>query len=361
LARPIQWKQTTVTRDNGETVAAKAPVIISASRATDIPAFYPDWLIRRLKAGYVVWHNPFNGKPAFVSFEAARLFVFWTKNPRPFMPFLDEFDSRHLNYYFQFTLNNYEEEQFEPNLPPLPERIDTFKALSDRIGKERVIWRFDPLIVTPRLPPERLLEKIENIGGQLMHKTDKLVISFVQVSAYQKVRNSLVRELDLFDRSTVQTAEPDPEQIRLIAGGLKQLQDRWRARGWDITLATCGESMDLETDYGIVKNKCIDDDLIRKHFGHDRRLMRFVDYGETGAESARQLEMFSDSGRIDLRDRGQRRACRCIMSKDIGMYNTCRHFCVYCYANTSKKAVNRQWIRHRKDGESLVESFYPAS
>ncbi len=359
MGRPIQWKQVKVTRINGETVPAKAPVIISASRATDIPAFYPDWLIHRLKAGYVVWINPFNGNPFFVSLESARLFVFWSKNPRPLMPLLDELDSRHLNYYFQFTLNDYEEEQFEPNLPPLPERIDTFKALSDRIGKERVIWRFDPLIVTPRLSPDRLLEKIENIGRQVMHKTDKLVISFVQVSAYQKVRNSLVREVDLFDRSTVQTAEPNPEQIRLIAGGLKQLQDRWRARGWDITLATCGESMDLATDYGIVKNKCIDDDLIRKYFCHDGPLMRFVDYGDTGAGPARQMEMFSAPGRIDLKDRGQRRACRCIMSKDIGMYNTCRHFCVYCYANTSKKAVNHRWARHRKEGESIGGSFHP--
>lgn len=348
-----------VTRDNGDTVTAKAPIIISASRATDIPAFYADWLIHRLKAGYAVWHNPFNGNPSVVSFEAARLFVFWSKNPRPFMPFLNEFDNRHLNYYFQFTLNDYEKEKFEPGLPSMQERIDTFKALSDRIGKERVIWRFDPLIVTPRLSPAHLLEKIETIGGQLIHKTDKLVVSFVQVSAYQKVQNSLVRELDLFDRSTVQAAEPDPEQIRTIAKGLKQLKDRWHALGWDITLATCGESLDLASDYGIVKNKCIDDDLIRKRFSHDGPLMRFVDDGDTGAGPASQQEMFPAPGRIDLKDKGQRKACRCIMSKDIGMYDTCRHFCVYCYANTSKKAVNRRWALHRKDGESLRESFQP--
>jgi hypothetical protein len=349
MGYPIQWKQTTVTRGNGETVAAKAPIIISASRATDIPAFYADWLMRRLKAGYVIWHNPFNGKPSFVSFEAARLFVFWSKNPRPLMSRLAAFENRHLNYYFQFTLNDYEQENFEPNLPSLNERIDTFKELSDRIGRERMIWRFDPLIVTPRLSAARLLEKIEKIGRQLMHKTDKLVVSFVEVAAYQKVQNNLVRELDLFDRSTVQTAEPDPEQIRYIAGGLKQLQDGWRAQGWDITLATCGESMDLASDFGIVKNKCIDDDLIRKCFGHDGPLMRFVDYGDTGAEPARQQEMFPAPGRINLKDRGQRKACRCIMSKDIGMYNTCRHFCVYCYANTSRNAVNRNWERLLND------------
>jgi hypothetical protein len=153
----------------------------------------------------------------------------------------------------------------------------------------------------------------------------------------------------------VQTAEPDPEQIRYIAGGLKQLQDGWRARGWDITLATCGESMDLASDFGIVKNKCIDDDLIRKCFGHDRRLMRFVDYGDTGAVPARHPEMFPAPGQIDLTDRGQRKACRCIMSKDIGMYNTCRHFCVYCYANTSRNTVIRHCARHRKDSERLID------
>jgi hypothetical protein len=353
--RSIEWKQTTVTRENGETVQARAPVIISASRATDLPAFYADWLIRRLKAGYVKWINPFNRKPFFVSFEAARLFVFWTKNPRPLLPFLDAFEERKINYYFQFTLNDYEEENFEPNLPPLAERIDTFKELSGRIGKERVIWRFDPLIVTPRLSPQRLLEKIESIGNRLMHKTGRLVFSFVDVDAYQKVQNSLIRELDLFDRSTVRSAEPDWDQIQTIAAGLKALQAGWHAQGWDITLATCGESMDLEADYGIVKNKCIDDDLIRKIFSHDRRLMRFVNHGDTGAGSARQQEMFPTTGKPDLKDKGQRSACGCICSKDIGMYNTCRHFCVYCYANTSRDGVNRRSDHHHKDAESLID------
>ncbi|MEX1312560.1 MAG: DUF1848 domain-containing protein [Desulfotignum sp.] len=349
----MQWKKTTVVRADKERVTALAPVIISASRATDIPAFYADWMIHRLKAGYAVWYNPFNQKPCFVSFEAARLFVFWTKNPRPLMSCLDAFEERNLNYYFQFTLNDYEQENFEPGLPPLTERIDTFRELSDRIGKERVIWRFDPLIVTSRLSPERLLEKIESTGNRLMHKTGKLVVSFVDVAAYQKVRNNLIRELDLFDRSSVLSAEPSRHQIRTIAEGLKQLSKQWHARGWDITLATCGESMDLAADYGIVKNKCIDDDLIRKLFSHDGPLMRFVDDGDTGAGPERQLEMFTVPGQIDLKDRGQRKACRCIYSKDIGMYGTCRHFCVYCYANTSRNVVNRHWADHRKDAESL--------
>ena len=344
-------------RAGRQKVSALAPVIISASRATDIPAFYADWLVHRLKAGYSVWVNPFNQKPGVVSFEAARLFVFWSKNPRPLMSRLGIFENRNLNYYFQFTLNDYEKENFEPGVPPLKERIDTFRELSDRIGKERVIWRFDPLIVTPRLSPERLLEKIEKIGSQVMYKTGKLVISFVDVAAYQKVRNNLVRVPDLFDRSSVLSAEPSRDQIRTIAGGLKELRQQWHAQGWDITLAACAESMDLAADYGIVKNKCIDDDLIRSLFPHDRRLMRFVNHGDTDPDSPRPQEMFSIPRKIDLKDRGQRSACGCIYSKDIGMYNTCRHFCVYCYANTSRNAVNRNRNRHRIDAECLRGFF----
>ncbi|MCF8112328.1 MAG: DUF1848 domain-containing protein [Desulfotignum sp.] len=338
----------------GERMPARAPVIISASRSTDIPAFYSDWLINRLKAGYAVWVNPFSRKPYYVSFAAARLFVFWSKNPAPLMPRLDAFEKQNINFYFQFTLNDYEHEGFEPHLPPLDQRIQTFRELAGRIGKERVIWRFDPLIVTPRLSPERLLEKIRAVGSRIKHHTDKLVFSFVDVKKYQKVQNNLVRETALFDRSTVLSAEPSLAQIRQIAQGLRQLKEHWHREGWDITLATCGESIDLKTDYGIVKNRCIDDDLIRQEFSHDRRLMRFVNQKDSGPGAAGQQEMFPAAGGVDLKDKGQRKHCGCILSKDIGMYNTCRHFCVYCYANTSRNVVNARAARHKKNAESII-------
>ena len=141
----------TITTDSGATVEAQAPVIISASRSTDIPAFHAQWFIDRLKAGYVVWVNPFNRQPMVVSFKNTKVVVFWSKNPQPIIPYLKELDDRGIHYYFHFTLNDYEQEGFEPNVPPLRERIETFKSLSGRIGKEKVIWRFDPLIVTPTL------------------------------------------------------------------------------------------------------------------------------------------------------------------------------------------------------------------
>ena len=156
-------------------------MIISASRRTDIPAFYAEWFFRRLEAGYCAWVNPFNQKKMYVSFKNCRVVVFWSKNPEPILPYLHKLDERGIHYYFQFTLNDYEQEGFEPNVPELERRIETFRKLSGMIGKERVIWRFDPLIVTPSLSTDMLLARIERIGDSLKGCTEKLVFSFVDV------------------------------------------------------------------------------------------------------------------------------------------------------------------------------------
>jgi hypothetical protein len=169
-----------------------APIIISASRATDIPAFYPDWFMRRLRRGYVKRINRFNGPFKYVSFEKTRVIVFWTKNPEPLIKYLPELDNTGINYYFTFTLNDYEEERLEPNVPDLKKRIDTFRRVSETIGKERVVWRFDPLILTKRLTVESLLEKIQGIGKQIHPYTEKLVISFIDIGLYRKMYQNLM-------------------------------------------------------------------------------------------------------------------------------------------------------------------------
>ncbi len=130
------------------TVTILTPSILSASRETDIPAFYSDWLVSRLREGWCEWKNMYNGSIREVSFDKTRMIVFRSKNPKPLLERLDEVESLGFRqYYFQFTLNDYEREGLEPNVPPVAERIDTFKRLADRIGKERVIWRFDTLMV----------------------------------------------------------------------------------------------------------------------------------------------------------------------------------------------------------------------
>ncbi|MFA5404634.1 MAG: DUF1848 family protein, partial [Ignavibacteria bacterium] len=103
---------------------AIAPYIISASRSTDIPAFFSKWLIERINKGYMVWKNPFNQSLQYVSFSKSRIFIFWSKNPKPLIEHLHLFDTKNINYYFQYTLNDYDKEGFEPNVPKLEKRID---------------------------------------------------------------------------------------------------------------------------------------------------------------------------------------------------------------------------------------------
>ena len=142
------WQKTRIQRDNGERVEAIAPVIISASRSTDIPAFYADWFFHRLKIGYSAWTNPFNGVRSYVSYQNTRFIVFWSKNPKPLIAHLDELKERNIGCYIQYTLNDYVAENLEKNVPALEERIDTFQRLVEKLGIGRVIWRFDPLLLT---------------------------------------------------------------------------------------------------------------------------------------------------------------------------------------------------------------------
>ncbi len=345
----------TITTDNGEQVEAVAPVIISASRSTDIPAFYAKWFFNRLNKGYCTWYNPFNRQKMYVSFKNCKAIVFWTKNPKPILPYLHELDERGIHYYFQVTLNDYENERFEPNVPSVEERVETFKQLSERIGKERVIWRFDPLVITPEITPRNLLSRIWKVGNMLKGYTDKLVFSFVDVRAYRKVQSNLVKEIACFNKENVESAEMTNVQITEVVEGLVKLRDIWEQEGWPLTLATCAEELDLDS-YGIEHNRCIDGELMKRVFADDKE---FVYYLNTGYWPERDIfGNFSSRKTKDvkgMKDKGQRKVCGCMVSKDIGMYNTCRHFCVYCYANTSKELVQKNAALHSEDSESIIE------
>lgn len=340
---------------SGELVEAPAPLILSASRSTDIPAFYAQWFINRLRTGYCVWYNPFNQKPSYVSFQNCRVVVFWTKNPRPLIPLLHELDDRGIHYYFQFTLNDYDNEHFEPNVPSVAQRVQTFRELSERIGKERVIWRFDPLIVTPQLSVRNLLKKVWNLGNQLKGLTDKLVFSFIDINDYRKVQSNLVKETNQFSKESIEQAEFTQAQMNEIAEGLAKCRDRWMQEGWPIELATCGEQIDLEK-YGIAHNRCIDGELMKRLWPDDKDLLYYLNYGKLPDKDSLFGLDFSQPALTPekMKDKGQRKLCGCMLSKDIGMYNTCSHFCVYCYANTSKESVQKNKVKHHPDSESII-------
>ncbi|MBR0178352.1 MAG: DUF1848 domain-containing protein [Bacteroidales bacterium] len=333
-----QWQRKQIQRDNGMIAEAQAPVIISASRSTDIPAFYADWFFHRLKVGYSAWTNPFNGVKSFVSYEKCRFIVFWSKNPKPLLGHLDELKERNIGCYIQYTLNDYEKEGLEKGVPPLKERIDTFKRLVDQLGQGRVIWRFDPLILTDSISMEDLLQKVENIGDQLSGYTEKLVFSYADIALYKKVKANL-------EKSHVNYAEWTTAQMEEFAQRLSELNQKWHYQ-----LATCGEKIDIER-YGIQHNKCVDDDLMIRFAHHDKALVDFL-----GVEVKESLFGTEIVKKKDNRDKGQRQFCGCIVSKDIGEYNTCPHLCEYCYANTSKEAAVRNWKEHENNrfGETIT-------
>lgn len=311
-----------------ETKNTLEPVILSASRSTDIPAFYADWFINRIRVGYCCWVNPFNREKFKVSFEKTRMIVFWSKNPKPMIERLDELEALGFrNYYFQFTLNDYVCEGLEPNVPSVEDRLETFKALTKRIGKERVIWRYDPLILSDDLTVDVLLERIARIGKELRDSTEKLVFSFADVQAYRKVAKNL--------EGTTCREFTAAEKIE-FAKGLREIN-----LDLGLEMATCAEDIDLSA-YGIKHNKCVDDDLMMRLFNADSKLMDFI-----GAE----YDMLDGwSIKKSKKDKGQRKACGCVISKDIGMYNTCPHLCKYCYANASEDVVRANWKRRNVIG-----------
>lgn len=289
--------------DNGTEILAQIPLIVSASRATDIPAFYSDWFFHRLDMGYVRWRNPFSGQDSYVSFANTRFIVFWSKNPAPLLSHLSTLKVRRIGCYIQYTLNDYEAEGLEPNVPTLTQRINTFRRLVDALGIGAVVWRFDPLILTDRINIDTLLRKIARIADALVGYTEKLVFSFADIESYKKVSRNL-------RQNGINYREWDEDSMCEFALRLSTLN----RDNWDFRLATCAERIDL-SEYGIAHNRCIDSELISRIAPDDAVLQNFL--YNAGADS------------------GQRKACGCILSKDIGAYNTCSHGCLYCYANTS--------------------------
>jgi Domain of unknown function (DUF1848) len=339
---PVSEEERFSTRE----VEAIAPLIISASRSTDLPAFYGDWFRDRLRKGYAKWINPWNGSSVYVSFQDARVFVFWSKNPEPFLSCLGEMTRLGYQYVVLFTLNDYGEEGVEPNLPPLEDRIRTFQDLSRMAGKGRVVWRWDPLLLSGSLDVSGLLDRIRHVGDAIAPFTERMVISFIDIARYPRVaRNLMSRGFgDIREFSMAEELE--------LAAGLRDLN-----RFWGLTITACGEERNFSA-YGIGPGRCISRDQLLHEFGGDPALRQFLDPMELptspGAETPAIAPGF-------LKDPGQRRECGCIVSKDIGQYATCPHLCAYCYANTTPERMKKRYeaYRIRADqgtyGESITE------
>lgn len=263
-------------------------MIISASRRTDIPAFYSSWFFNRIKEQYVLVPNPYNPKmisKISLKPDVVDCIVFWTKNPVPMLDKLDQLRDYH--YYFQFTLNPYGRD-IENNLPSVKERIGIFKRLSDKIGKEKVIWRYDPILTNKKYDVAFHREAFAEIAEGLKDHTEKCMLGFID--HYRHIKSTVVR-LD------INPLESD--EIENMALSFKQTIEKY-----PIELDTCTIKVDL-THLGIPGGLCVDKKLIERITGYNI--------------SAKK-------------DKNQRDICNCIESIDIGTYESCLNGCVYCYA-----------------------------
>ncbi len=330
----------------GREVDAVAPLIISASRSTDIPAFYGDWFMERLRTGYARWVNPWNGAPVYVSFQDARVFVFWSKNPAPFLPGLEEMTRLGYQYYLLFTLNDYEAEGVEPRLPSLEERIQTFISLSRMVGKGRIVWRWDPLLLSGSLDVPGLLDRIRRLGDAIAPFTDRMIFSFIDIKRYPGVARNL-RKLGFGD-----IREFSAEEELDLAAGLQELN-----RSWGLRISACGEERDL-TRYGIQAGQCISRELMLAEFGDDPVLRHFLEAPDPRGPFVEDPAQAVPS---HLKDPGQRASCGCVVSRDIGQYSTCPHLCAYCYANSASARVLERHNAYKMQaekgifGESIAE------
>jgi len=289
--------------------------VISASRRTDIPAFYGEWLVNRLRFGEVLVRNPFHRNRVEripLTPEIVDCIVFWTKNPRNFLKCLPEIDRLGYRYYFLFTLTSYDS-TFETNVERKSRILGTFKDLTCLIGPDRVVWRYDPILFTSRYNQDYHVKWYQFLAESLSSYTHRCIISFVEM--YKKVQRNM-KGIDL--------ESPSIETICDLAQRFSEI-----ARRSKIELLTCSTPIDLSS-HGIGHSKCIDDELIGRVIGR-----KFV----------------------SRKDPSQRRYCGCIESRDIGAYDTCPHNCIYCYANENVRRVIDKWKRFDPLSPLLCDSL----
>ena len=273
-------------------------MIISASRRTDIPAFFAPWFMERIRAGSVRVKNPYNpsqSKTVSLLPEEVDALVFWTRNAEPIMEHLKELDDRGYHYIFLYTITGYGP-PLEKKSPPLEKALETFKKLSQKIGPEKIFWRFDPIIYASGKGEEWITSCFKNIASVLKNETQRVIVSFLDF--YPKVVKKLktvekecgFNVIDLTHQTTL---------VGKIAVSLVEL-----AATNNMEIVSCAEKIEL-AGFGINPGSCIDGEVLNRLFGTHLAVEK---------------------------DKNQRPSCRCTTSQDIGEYRTCRHGCVYCYA-----------------------------
>ena len=276
-------------------------MILSASRRTDIPSYYGEWFLNRLRAGELLVLNPYNTRRAsrlLLSPEVVDCIVFWTKNPAPLRAYLPEVDALGYAYYFQYTLTPYGA-RWEPNLPPLAERVETLLTLSALLGRERVVWRYDPILFDGEIDERWHIRQFSALCEKLAGAVDEVIISFVD--SYARRKNPPV----------------SPAQMAKTGAAFAGL-----AAAHGLRLRTCCEELP-----GLERVACIDRERIERILGCPLEVER---------------------------DQNQRPGCGCVQSVDIGAYSSCKNGCRYCYATRSFSEAERNFQRHDPASPLLI-------
>jgi hypothetical protein len=290
-------------------------MLISASRRTDIPAFYAKWLLARLRAGFCEVANPFNAaqvtRVSLLPSDVDAL-VFWTRDPRPMLPLLPEIRAMGHQPFFLFTLMD-NPRALDPKCPGPDVSIPAFAALAEALPG-RITWRYDPLVITDKTPPDWHRRTFEGLCARLAGLTDRVAVSFLE--PYRKIAGRLRA---LAEDGYAVTRLEDEAAVAL----LRDLRDMAAARG--MALATCCQP-EVFAQAGIPPARCLDPDWIE---------------ARSGVRLARQ------------KDPHQRPGCGCAPSKDIGAYDRCLFGCRYCYATTSFDRARERFARHDPEAPSL--------
>lgn len=289
-------------------------MILHTGNRTDIPAFYSRWFYRRLKEGYVLVRSPYD--PSLVtryeiSKEVVDLIVFCTKNPAPMFPYMEAI-APYSQYWF-VTVTPYGNE-IEPGIRDKKRIINAFRKLSDIVGANNICWRYDPIFIDKTYTTSYHIKAFEEMCRLLSGYTNTCVISFLDI--YQKVRRNFPQ------------AKEVPLQDKLLLG--KALIDI--GKKYNIKIKTCAEG-NLLADAGADCSGCMTQKVFEDAIGSKLVLPKGF--------------------------KGSRKECSCILSSDIGAYDTCPHLCRYCYANSSTNAVIRNLRIHDPDSPLLVGRLMP--
>ena len=290
-------------------------MIVSASYRTDIPAFYADWFLKRVDAGFARTVNPYSGQSQIVPLtrESVDGFVFWTRNVAPFFAVLDEVRRRGFPFVVQYTITGYPRALDQATIPA-EQAIDHLHRLSGTFGKAASVWRYDPVVVTSLTPPDWHIDTFTRLSHLISDAVDEVVLSFAHV--YRKT----ARNLDAAARRTAfQWSDPSPPEKAALLSRLAAV-----AADHGLKASLCGQP-DLLAP-GISEARCIDAKRLERVAGHA----------------------------IEAAHKPHRARCGCFASRDIGDYDTCPHGCVYCYAVASRERAKASLARHRPDGEFLV-------